>query len=277
MFARLLVGLDGSSGADAALDAAIHLGRRFKATLVLAAVTDIRLLEGPLFESAGPLWTEGVPAAPATVDLREALEDRANRILETASAAVAAAGVAGEPVRATGLVEDELLRLAGAADAIVVGRQGELHAESASLGRVTSHIIRRSTKPVIVAGRHPSACERPVVAYDGGETSSHALELASRYAEALGLPLAVVHASNDAAAGEALLAKAAAFLSAHPVAFETRRLTGDVVHAVSEFAAQYRADLLVAGAHGGRHHAWALGSHAEKLLKASAIPVVIQR
>ena len=277
MFARLIVGLDGSSGADAALDAAIHLGRRFKATLVLAAVTDIRLLEGPLFESAGPLWTEGVPAAPATVDLREALEDRASRILENAAAAVAGAGLASEPVRATGLVEDELLRLADGADAIVVGRQGELHGESASLGRVTSHIVRRSVKPVIVAGRQPSPCERPVVAYDGGETSSHALELASRYAEALGLPLAVVHAASDAAAGDALLAKAAAFLSTHAVAFETSRLTGDVVQAVSDFVAKYRADLLVAGAHGGRHHAWALGSHAEKLLRASTIPVIIQR
>lgn len=277
MFDRLLVGLDGSSGSDAALDAAILLGRRFKATILLAVVTDIRLLEGPLFETAGPLWTEGVPAAPATVELREALDERSVRILDAATAKVVEAGLAWEAVRATGLVEDELRRLADQAEAIVVGRRGEVHAASGTLGTVTGHIIRRSARPVFVAGERPSPCERPVVAYDGGETSSHALDLASRYAEAVAVPLAVAHVATDAAAGDALLAKAAAFLSTRPAPFETHRLTGEIVHAVTEFLTRYRADLLFAGAHGGRQHSWAIGSHAEKLLKASAIPVIIQR
>ncbi len=49
MFSRLLVGLDGSPGAEAALTAAIELARRFKSTIVLAAITDVRLLEAPRF------------------------------------------------------------------------------------------------------------------------------------------------------------------------------------------------------------------------------------
>jgi len=277
MFDRLLVGLDGSPGSDGALDAAILLGRRFKATILLAVVTDIRLLERPLFETVGPLGTEGLLAAPATAELREALDKRSVLILDAASAKVAEAGLASEAVRATGLVEDELQRLADRAEAIVVGRRGELHAGSGSLGAVTSHIIRRSARPVFVAGERPSPCERPVVAYDGGETSSHALELAGRYAEAVAVPLAVAHVATDVAAGDALLAQAAAFLSARPVAFETHRLTGEIVHAVMDFLSRYRADLLFAGAHGGRQHSWAIGSHAEKLLKASAVPVIIQR
>jgi nucleotide-binding universal stress UspA family protein len=277
MFARLLVGLDGSSGADAALDAAIGLGRHFKTTILLAAITDIHLLEAPLFETAGPMWTEGVPAAPVAMELRQALDERATRILDAAAAKVAEAGLASETIRATGLVEDELLRLGDRAEAIVVGRRGELHAETGSLGGVTSHIIKRSSRPVFVAGDRPSTCERPLVAYDGGETSDHALELAARYAEARGLPLAVVHAAADAEAGDALLAKAAAFLAGHRVTFETHRLSGDVAHAVSEFILRYGADLLVAGAHGGRRRSWAIGSHAEKLLRITAIPAIINR
>lgn len=277
MFTRLLVGLDGSPGADAALEAAIGLARRFKTTVVLAAITDIRLLEAPLFETAGPLWTEGVPAAPVAVELRQALDERASKILETATAKVAAAGLQSETVRAIGLVDEELVRLADQAEAIVVGRRGELHGETGTLGAVTGHIIKRSPKPVFVAGERPSACERPVVAYDGGETSSHALELAARYAEALGLSLAVVHVRDDAQAGDALLAKAAAFLSGHGAAFQTHRLTGDVTRAVTEFITRHGGDLLVAGAHGGRRRSWAIGSHAEKLLKATTVPVIIHR
>ena len=277
MFARLLVGLDGSAGSDAALDAALGLARRFKTTIVLAAITDIRLLEAPLFETAGSVWAEGMPAGPAAAELREALEERAARILEVAVANVQRAGLPVETARATGLVEEELVRLAADAEAIAVGRRGELHENPGTLGRVTCHLIKRSPKPVLVAGDRPSTCQRPVVAYDGGETSRHALELAARYAEALALPLAVVHVADSAAAGDALLAQAAASLSDRGVAFETRRLPGDVVRAVTEFVSSYGADLLVAGAHGGRGRHWTIGSHAERLLRATTIPVLIQR
>jgi nucleotide-binding universal stress UspA family protein len=277
MFTRLLVGLDGSPGADAALEAAIGLGRRFKTTIVLAAITDIRLLEAPLFETTGPLWTEGVPAAPVAVELREALEERATKILEASAAKVSAAGLQSEALRAIGLVDEELVRLADQAEAIVVGRRGELHGDPGTIGAVTSHIIKRSPKPVFVAGDQASACQKPVVAYDGGETSTHALELAARYTEALGLPLAVVHVNDDATKGDALLAKAAAFLSGRGAAFETHRLPGDVARAVTKFLGEWGGDLLVAGAHGGRHHGWTIGSHAEKLLKATTVPVIIHR
>jgi len=277
MFTRLLVGLDGSPGADSALDAALGLGRRFKTTIVLAAITDIRLLEAPLFETTGPLWTEGLPAAPIAAELREALDERAAKILETAAARVADAGLASETLRAVGLADEELIRLADRAEAIVVGRRGELHGEPGALGTVTLRIIKRSPKPVLVAGERPSACQRPVVALDGGETSSHALELAARYAEALGIPLTVVHVTDDAGAGDALLAKAAAFLSQHGIAPQTHRLSGDVTRSIAGFLAESGADLLIAGAHGGRRHTWSFGSHAEKLLRAASVPVIIHR
>ena len=277
MFTRLLVGLDGSAGADAALEAALSLGRRFKTTIVLAAITDIRLLEAPLYETTGPLWTESLPAAPIAADLREALDERAARIVEQASARVAEAGLASEPVRAVGIADQELIRLADRAEAIVLGRRGELHGERGSLGSVTVRIIKHSPKPVLIAGETPSPCERPVVALDGGETSSHALALAARYAEALGIPLILVHVSDDAAAGDELLAKAAAFLSGQGVAARTHRLTGDVTRSVISFLSQEGADLLIAGAHGGRRHAWGFGSHAEKLLRAATVPVIIHR
>jgi len=277
MFTRLLVGLDGSPGAGAALEAALRLGRRFKTTIVLAAITDIRLLEAPLFETTGPLWTEGLPAAPVAIELREALDARAARILETATARVAQAGLACEPVRAVGLADEELIRLADRAEAVVVGRRGELHGEPGTLGAVTVRIIKHSPKPVLVAGETPTSCERPLVALDGGETSNHALVLAASYAEALGIPLTVVHVSDDAAAGDEVLARAAAVLAEKGVAGTTRRLTGDVTRSVISCLADVGADLLIAGAHGGRRHVWAFGSHAEKLLRAASVPVIIHR
>lgn len=276
MFTRLLVGLDGSAGAEAALTAAIGLARRFGSTLVLATVTDVRLLEAPVLDAADPLWTGALPAAPVAAQLGEVLSERADRLLGAGAERAKAEGLAVETARAVGLVEEELLRLSEQAEAIVVGRRGEVHGQPGELGGTTARIIRKSPKPVMVAGERPSACAKPVVAYDGGETSSKALALAARYAGAAQVPLIVVHV-GEAKESDALLAKAGAYLSAQGVAFETHRLTGPVASAVSELIAKSGADLLVAGAHGGKKRAWALGSHAEKLLRATTVPVIINR
>jgi len=276
MFTRLLVGLDGSAGADAAIEAAIALGRQSAATIVLAAVTDIRLLEAPLFDAAGPLWTEGVPVAPVATDLREALDARAKRFLADGADRVAAAGLTAEMVRAVGVVDEELLRLAEQADAVVIGRRGELHTQPGKIGTVTAHIIKRAVPPVLVAGDRPSVFERPVVAFDGGETSACALREACRFAADRGLSLDVVHVGDDMQEAEAMLADART-IAGSGVPVRTHALTGDIVDAVADFVARGNADLLVAGAHGGRGTPWPLGSHAEKLIRATVVPVMIHR
>jgi nucleotide-binding universal stress UspA family protein len=276
MFTRLLVGLDGSVGADAAIEAAITLGRPSAATIILAAVTDIRLLEAPLFDAAGPLWTEGVPVAPVAADLREALDARAERLLADGMERVAAAGLTVETVRAVGVVDQELLRLAEQADVVVIGRRGELHTRPGKIGTVTAHIIKRAAAPVLVAGDRPSVFERPVVAFDGGETSAHALQVACRFAAERGLSLDIVHVGHDPQEAEATLAKART-IAGGAVPVRTHALTGDIVDAVADFVARGNADLLIAGAHGGRGTPWLLGSHAEKLIRSTVIPVMIHR
>ena len=277
MFSRLLVGLDGSSGAEAALTAAIDLARRFKSTIVLAAITDVRLLEAPRLEASTPLWGEGMAALAPDPGLALAIEERGRRLVDAAAERVRAAGLAAEAARAVGFVDEELLALAGEAEAIVVGRRGELRGEPGTLGAVTAHIVRKSPKPVLVAGERPSPCERPVVAYDGGETSSNALALAARYADALQIRLDVVHVGEDSPAGAELLAKAGAFLSSRNVAYTTHLLAGDVVAAVADFVGRGGADLLVAGARGFRRRPWGLGSRAERLLRATTVPMIIVR
>jgi nucleotide-binding universal stress UspA family protein len=277
VFTRLLVGLDGSAGAEAALEAALALGRASQATIILAAVTDIRLLEAPLMETAGPLWAEGVPVAPVASDLRFSLEERARTFLAAGSARVAAAGLEAETVRAVGIVDEELLRLAEQADAVVIGRRGDVHTMPGKIGAVTAHVIKRAPRPVVVAGDRPSTFERPVVAFDGGETSTHALQFACRFAAERGLSLDVVHVGGEGADAEATLASARAVAAPHAVTVRTHLLGGDIVGAMADWVARSGADLLVAGAHGGRGMPWPLGSHAEKLIRATVVPVLIHR
>lgn len=256
MFSRLLVGLDGSPGADAALTAAIDLGRRFRSTILLAAITDIELPE----------------AAHPT------LRERSARLSDAAATRVADAGLTIEILHAAGLVDDELLRLAEQAEALVVGRRGEVHGAPGSIGAVTARLIRRSPRPVVVAGEAPSEFRRPIVAYDGGTTSSSALSLAARYANAAEVPLDIVHASDRPAESEELLARAGAYLSREHVAFTTHVLHGRVGVAIPAHVTATGADLLVVGAHGGRRRrSWTVGSHADQLIRATAVPVIVIR
>jgi len=249
MFTRLLVGLDGSTGADAALTAAIDLGRRFRSTILLAAITE-----------------------PGSTDL-----DRAARLTDAAATRAVDAGLGVEILHASGPVDEELLRLAEQAEAIVIGRRGEAHAAPGSLGVVTARIVKKSPRPVVVAGEAPSRFQRPAIAYDGGTTSTSALELAARYAEAANVPLDVVHVSDDADGSE-LLAKAGAWLSSTHAAFTTHLLHGRLAQALPAHLASTGIDLLVVGAHGGRRRrSWSVGSHAEQLMRATTIPVIVIR
>ena len=277
MFQRLLVGLDGSAGAEAALEAALTIGRRADAVIVLAAVTDIRLLEAPLFGAAGPLWAEGMPIAPVASDLREALDARAKRFLAEGTTRVAGAGLAVETVRAVGIVDEELLRLAETTDAVVIGRRGELQTHPGKIGAVTSHIIKSALRPVLVAGDEPSAFERPVVAFDGGETSRHALEAAARFAAERHLPLDVLHVAEDTGEADEMLAAAAAIATARGATPRTFALSGDIVAVIADWVGRNGGDFLIVGVHGGRGTPWPLGSHAEKLIRATAVPVLVHR
>jgi nucleotide-binding universal stress UspA family protein len=277
MFARLLVGLDGSAGADAALDAAIALGTRFRATIVLAAIADARLLDATLLGSGAGLWTEGLQVPADVGPLGEALAQRCGRLLADAATRVSDADLPLEEVRATGLVEEELLKLAGRAEALVVGRRGEMHQGHGTVGAVTAKVIRHASCPVVVAGEQPSVFERPLVGYDGGETSEAALALAARYAEACHLPLDVVHVGAHRE-GEAVAAKAQAFLAGTSARHQVRRLEGDIVPTLTAYATGSRADALLVGAHGGRRrHGWPLGSRAEAVLRTTPIPVIVVR
>lgn len=276
MFATLLVGLDGSRGADAALDAALALGRRFHSTIMIAAVVDLRVLEAPLVKGAAAAWPQALASAPATtLELGEVMRGRADKLLTAGAARVAAAGLGCEALRETGMVEEELLKLAEHAEALVVGRRGELTGHD-EVGEHTVRLIRRAPRPVVVAGEAPSAFGRPVVAWDGSEPAAAALTLAARYATHAQVPLDVVFVSDDDAAAEALLGQAAAFLSRTDVSYDTHRLQGDVTRAIAAFARQSDADVIVCGAH-GRRHSWSMGSTAEALVRSTTLPAIIVR
>lgn len=247
MFTRLLIGLDGSASADAALEQAMVLGARFGATLALGYVAE---------------RAKGLEAGAA--------------MLGRAAELVRGAGLHAEVVLREGDPDTELADLAKEADAVLVGRRG-IHTQGAELGLTTASLIKIAERVVIVCGTRPSPMSACAVAFDGGETARRALDLAGRFAGILQSTIHIIYATSDHAAGVQVVGEGEAVLSLQGVAFVTHIEAGTPGEVVARVVERTKCDALFAGAHltVGRTSKVSV-SHAEEILRHTDIPVVIQ-
>ena len=247
MFTRLLIGLDGSPSADAALEQAIVLGERFKATLVVGHVAE---------------------------HAKE--RDDGAAVLERAAQRIGGAGLQVETVLRVGDPDTELAALAKEADAVLVGRRG-IHTQGAELGPTAASLIKIAERCVIVCGTHPSPMHACAIAFNGGETARRALDFAARFASISQSTIHIIYATSDHAAGVQVVGAAEAVLSLQGVAFVTHIEPGSPGEVVARVVERTRCDALFAGAHveGGRTSKVTV-SHAAEILRHTDIPVIVQ-
>lgn len=250
MFTRLLVGVDGSPQADAALEQAVALARRFHSHLVVATVVED--------ERSGPA---------------------SRRLLERAHFRVLAAGLPDDAIQREGQADVELPQLAKDADAALVGRRGVTHerAGATAIGPTVAALVGVAERCVIVCGGALSPMRSCAVAFDGH--NRHALELAARFASAAESTVHVIHACRDRDEGARVLGAAEALLSMLGVAFQTHLEVGGADEVVARQVRDIRADALFAGAHiprGPGERRPSVASHTEEILLHTDLPVVIQ-
>jgi len=248
MFTRLLIGLDGSPSADAALEQAIVLARQFKATLVVGHVVE---------------RARALPEGTA--------------VLERAAARVRAAGVDAEVALREGDPDTELAALAKETDAVLVGRRGHT-TQGAELGATVAALIKIAERNVIVCGARPSPMSACAIAFDGGATARRALDFAARFASIMHSTIHIIYATSDHAAGVQVVGEAEAVLSLQGVAFVTHIEPGTPGEVVARVVERTKCDALFAGAHVTRtgRTSKVTVSHAEEILRHTDIPVVVQ-
>ena len=197
-------------------------------------------------------------------------------MLERAQARVKDAGLPVQTVLLRGSPDSELAALARDVDTVLVGRRGRTSSgRSGVVGKTVASLIRIAERTVIVCGSKPSPMQRCAVAYDGRETSQHALELVARFASVGQSTVHVIHATIDPAVGTMVVGEAEALLSLQGVPFVTHIEHGTPGEAVARVIQQTQCDALFAGAHVDKRAAVTV-SHAEDILLHTDIPVVIQ-
>lgn len=274
-FARITVGLDGSSHSETALGHALRIARAASGVVRGVHVVDRSLLDGVVVaDLSGSVGFQ--PFLNLSGELREALVSAGGAIVASFEARAKEAGVAFEPVLREGSVSDILVEEAQACDLAAVGSRGSSAQHRRELvGRHADSLARRMPAPLLVAPVDYLEFRTPVLAWDGSPKARKALALVAELAALLELSVQVVTAGDDEREGRARLAEAEEDLRIRRVVAVGSWRAGHADDAV--FAAiGAGADLVAMGAHGhGRVVELVLGSTTDRVLRAATVPVLL--
>ena len=179
MLKRILVGLDGSEPSKIAGEYGIYLSRKLKKPVIGIHIIDIRLLEGPFLEDiAGALGF--TVYSDFTPKIKEALEKKAEIILNSFAKECREKGGDCSIVSAYGIVVNEIVNMADPEDLIIVGKKGQ-HSEFTSLllGSTSEGIARKAPCPVMITHNIFKEIKNVILAFDGREKSIHAAQYIS--------------------------------------------------------------------------------------------------
>jgi nucleotide-binding universal stress UspA family protein len=277
MIKNILVAEDGSPYGKAALDYSIWLAKKFGAGIKGIHVIDVVSLEGPfLHDISGSLGFE--PYLNFSTKMREALESRGKMILSSFEETCKENNTACTTEMAFGIVASEICERAKVADLVVLGRRGvNAKFEYGLLGSTTESVLRRSPKPVLIVPEKFAEPKNPLLAYDGSQNASKAMQSAAEWAKTLGLVLTVLTVSSTGDE-EHLLVQARQYLK--PYGIEARFVSqkGDAPLVIEAFYRDHGHDLLFMGtSHHSRLVEMVLGSTTEHVMRTVAGPFFLER
>jgi len=177
IFKRIVVGVDGSKPSWTAKDYAFELGESLQVPVVGVHIIDNRLLEESFLEDlAGVLgFTYYLGISQKVKDF---LEEQANTLIEEFLAEGRQRGVRVSSFQTIGIPYEELVKQADPEDLLIIGRRGRRPIKGFFLSSTAEVVSRRSRSPVMLVPEEKRPVRNICVAYDGGDISKKALELA---------------------------------------------------------------------------------------------------
>ncbi len=278
MIKNILIPLDGSEHSSAALEYAIWLTGKFDGMLFGQHVIDTISIEGSFFHDiSGSLGFE--PYLDFSSKMREILEERGKSVLDEFSDRCRQKNIKHQSFLDTGLIPNEICTRAKVADLVVIGHRGVNEQFSTGLlGTTAETVTRKCPRPVFVSTKTYKPIERPLLAYDGSQRASSAMESAAELCSVLKLPLAVLTIAKEDKPADVTLRQAKSYLSSYAIDVQFEVDRGYPEQKIMDHLIQFGYDLLFIGAYGHRRIIeMVLGSTTEYILRKAPCPVFLNR
>jgi nucleotide-binding universal stress UspA family protein len=278
MIKTILLPLDGSEHSAAALDYAIWIAGKFDGTLFGQHIIDTISIEGAFFHDiSGSLGFE--PYLDFSTKMREVLEERGKTILDDFAERCRQKKIKHQIFMDVGLIANEICERSKIADLVVIGHRGVNEEFSTGLlGTTAESITRKCPRPVFVSTKNFKAVENPLLAYDGSQRASAAMESAAEFCTVLHLPLTVLTIAKEEKTAESIQQQAKSYLSSYSIAATFQIDRGYPEQKIIDYLTKFDYDLLFIGAYGHRRIIeMVLGSTTEYVLRKSPCPVFLTR
>lgn len=278
MIKNILVPLDGSDHSKSALEYGLWMADKFSGTLFGQHVIDTVSIEGTFFHDiSGSLGFE--PYLDFSTKMREVLEERGKAILGEFSQRCTQRGIRHEAFLDMGIIPNEICERAKVTDLVVLGHRGINEGFSTGLlGGTAESVTRRSPRPVFVSTRKFKEIEHPLLAYDGSQRASSAMESAAEFCTRLRLPLTLLYVPKEEKIGEKVLQGARSYLASYGIEVRYELARGYPEQKIVDYLVNFNYDLLFIGAYGHRRIIeMVLGSTTEYVLRKSPCPVFLNR
>jgi nucleotide-binding universal stress UspA family protein len=278
MFKKILVPIDGSIHAQAAVDYGAYFASEFRAQIELLHVIDWRLLAGHFITHFDDIFRSKLGKS-FTERVKHYYKEYGERLLQNGRERATGFGVSEITTSIeTGSVVKRIIERAGGADLLIIGQHGEgAELETGFIGTVVDRVLHSINITTLVVQPPLRTFRRALLAYDGSEPAHRAMKALSKLAVALKLEVDVVQMIEPDKDMNSLK-DASDYLSSHPISFTTHHLEGESHLSILEHAKQKECDLLAMGAFGDKKvEVLALGTTTEAMVGHSHIPVLVHR
>jgi nucleotide-binding universal stress UspA family protein len=272
----ILVGLDGSSEADAAVELTLRW-----ADVTGARVVGLAIVDEPAIRRGAPVSPIAgyYPSQHGDERVVVAQRDRVERLLAALSHRCAVHGVPCDVLEESGSPHERILYVAQAHDLVVLPRSGQFRFQvNGGRDDTVERVLRASARPVVTVPAGPLRWGPVVVAYDGGAHAARALHAFQSAGLEPSVETVVVSVHESEAEAARSATRAAEYLASHDVAARVTVIASAAPadESLTRVVQEVDARLLVAGVRTSSPLAERLfGSVTRALLRTTAVPMFL--
>lgn len=200
-------------------------------------------------------------------------------ILEDAQTIIQADGIEVETRLRQGDLVETVTAKEDTGDMIVIGKRGEAaNFAKLHLGSNLERVIRSSHKPVFVANREFKPITKVLIAFDGRQSSTKAVEFLAGSKLVAGLSITLAYAGPESPDVRQALETARTTLAQNGFDAEIHAENGKPEATLSRLIEEKAFDFLVMGAYGhSRIRSLLIGSTTSEMIRSCKVPILLMR